>query len=121
MTTPLRNPLFLLCLIGLIIIYAIRMIWPGESFIKSYGIDFCAMVVFLTVSLVILRVSKGDSYLQMNATRIISTVILYAFWMEFIIPFIWSQFKSDPWDIIAYAFGALAFSTFINFHGPKSD
>jgi hypothetical protein len=83
--------------------------------VHDYLADFLCMPVVMGIALAILRrwVSRDEGS-TLSSALMVGTVLLYSFLFEYWFPSISPNFTADPWDVLAYALGAVAFHVFLN-------
>lgn len=110
----LANPLF----IGALLLTATNAIIERMGYIipyiNSYLDDLACFPVILTLALAFLRTISGLKEYRLSKGQVIMAVIYFSIMFEGVLPALSVRYTRDPFDIIAYAAGALLFSRAIN-------
>jgi hypothetical protein len=111
----LRHPFFLASLFLYLTLKATRNGQFRVPILHDYLADLLCMPVVMGIALAILRqwVSR-DAGSTLPVRLMVMTVALYAFLFEYWFPRISTDFTADPWDVLAYAAGAVAFHFILN-------
>ncbi|MDB5269772.1 MAG: hypothetical protein JWP58_2812 [Hymenobacter sp.] len=115
MPAVLRQPLFLTAAL----LYAglqVNKRWlhcPLPSWLTSYLSDVLCLPVMLSLALAAHQLVYGRH--QMLPGRwVLAAWASVALWFEALLPRWSAQAVADPWDVLAYAAGALAFHRWLN-------
>lgn len=111
----LRHPFFW----GSLLLYLALKVTRGgplrTPFLHDYVADFLCMPVVMGIALACLRQFVTRDGITVLSVRLqVITVALYAFLFEYWFPRVSTEFTADPWDVLAYAAGALAFHLVLN-------
>jgi len=108
----LRDPLFLVCVAAYgLNRFAVRPLWPEFTFARSYLND-CLCIPFWLPGLLLacrkLRIRCHDD--PPLPGEALGLLIAWSFWFEVLAPVL-PPFRgrsiADPWDVVAYAWGAV--------------
>jgi hypothetical protein len=116
----LRHPFFVASLLLYLALKATRHSHFRLPFVHDYLADFLCMPVVMGIALIILRrwVSRDEGS-TLSWGLMAGTVALYSFLFEYWFPQISTDFRADPWDVLAYAAGAVAFQVWLNRPLPR--
>ena len=117
----LRHPFFIASLLLYGILKATRHGPYRISFVHDYLADFLCMPVVMGIALLVLRrwVTRNEGS-TLSISMMALTVALYAFLFEYWFPKISTDFTADPWDVLAYFAGAVAFHLLLNRPLPRT-
>lgn len=112
-----RRPLFA----GAVLLYALRQAnrhwwqWPLPPLLTSYLSDVAGMPVMLTLALAAHRrvVAHSQAFVLPDAWLVWSWVAV-SVWFEGLLPLYTARAVADPFDVVAYATGTLAFRYWLN-------
>ncbi|AKD02838.1 hypothetical protein POKO110462_01005 [Pontibacter korlensis] len=110
----LRQPLFLLFfilaignqLLELLGIY----IWPLHTHLG----DLLSLPLTLTIALAAERLYFQNPYFILPLRFTLLALLLFSVAFEGLLPLLHSRYTADPWDVLAYAAGAVIFQVWMN-------
>jgi len=113
----LRRPLF----VGAVLLYGAHrasrywLPWPLPAGLSSYLGDLAGMPVMLTLALAAHRrlVVRERTFVLPDAWLFWSWAAV-SVWFEGLLPLFSSRAVADPFDVVAYALGTLAFRRWLN-------
>lgn len=112
-----RHPLFIVA----VFLYAGYMVnrylvhWPMPTLLTSYLGDLAAMPVMLSLALAAQRrfVARNRTFVLPD-TWLIAAWLYVSLWFEGILPYFSATAVADPFDVVAYAVGTVAFRYWLN-------
>jgi hypothetical protein len=110
----LRHPLFITASVLTICNGMMGRMGCSLPYISSYLDDLACFPVILTIALALLRVLTRQHDYLLSRGRIIFAIIYFSVVFEGVLPAASNSYTSDPFDIVAYAAGALLFERYIN-------
>ena len=116
MTKPYAHPVWIICLIALILHQASQKLW-GQSiiFLDNYLDSFLAMPLLLGLLLMERRwLLKWGQHYTLSLFEVGVAVIFFSLLFELAFPYWFEDFTRDPIDCLAYALGAVIFMLTIN-------
>jgi hypothetical protein len=111
----LRHPLFL----GSTLLYGSCQLnkrwlhWPLPTWLTSYLSDVLCLPVMLSLALAAHQLLYGRRA-TLPGSWVLAAWATVALWFEGLLPLWSAQAVADPWDVLAYAAGALAFHRWLN-------
>jgi hypothetical protein len=111
----LRHPLFVGCVV-LYGAYQLNHHWlhrPLPPQLTSYLRDVLCMPVMLSIALVAHQLVYGRQA-TLPASWVLAASAFVALWFEVLLPRWAPHAVADPWDVLAYAAGALIFQRWLN-------
>ena len=112
-----RHPLFIVA----VLLYAGYLLnryllhWPLPTLLTSYLGDLAAMPVMLSLALAAQRrfVARTRAFIFPD-TWLIAAWVYVSLWFEGILPYFSATAVADPFDVVAYAIGTVAFRHWLN-------
>ncbi|MEJ8802558.1 hypothetical protein [Pontibacter sp. H249] len=114
----LQHPLFIACLLLFCLNQVLEnngvYVWPLHTHLD----DFLCLPLTLTIILAAERVYFQNPAFILPKRYLVIAAVLFSLMFEVILPLFAARYTADPWDVIAYAAGALLFQLSINRHAP---
>ncbi|MGY2132585.1 magnesium citrate secondary transporter [Hymenobacter sp. HD11105] len=112
-----RHPLFVIAVLLYVGYLVNRYLvhWPLPTLLTSYLGDLAAMPVMLSLALAAQRrfVARTRAFVLPD-TWLIAAWIYVSLWFEGILPYFSATAVADPFDVVAYAVGTVAFRLWLN-------
>jgi hypothetical protein len=111
----LRHPLFVSAALVYSVLYVNKhwLHWPLPAGTTSYLGDFLSLPLLLSIALAAHRllIDRADT---LPVAWVVGAWLVVAIWFEGLLPRWSAQAVADPFDVLAYALGALAFHQWLN-------
>lgn len=120
MTAPLKHPLFIISMLLAAGNQVMERNGIFLTFIHAYLDDLLCFPIVLSVGLAAYRVILRDSSYTLSHWQVWPAVVLYAVVFEWVLPSYSPIYTADPFDVVAYAIGAMVFMRWMNTTDPKN-
>ncbi|MCH7401469.1 magnesium citrate secondary transporter [Belliella kenyensis] len=112
----LKNPLFIICCIAFWVNQAIERAWEIYiPWVHAYLDDLLAMPVIFGITLQIFRwIHPLKAKFRFSKKQLIIGWIYFSLIFEVFLPSRSDIYTADPWDVVCYGIGTIAFYIFIN-------
>lgn len=110
---PLRKHLFVVsCFLYVMLLLFKKGNLLNNTLIQQHLADVLCLPILLSISLVIMRLVSQNENLQLSKIKIFVAFLYVSLLFEVLLPYFFTAYIADIWDVVAYGTGGIIF--FIN-------